>query len=267
MENVFEADSYVAPIDYLISRYIREYDISKANINILLYKGLISKSKYDYFYNLPNDRRKIEVGLLQRDNDKVREGLTKGFHELRHIFYEANNVKDYEILSIKKDAIFLIDRVADITVFKNVVFKEKNTYTSFYRIAGIEFYYYYSAISNSEKLDTKGLGKKGELEHQEYMLDFLMYIFYLAQTNNLKEAISELVSFSDRIIKGMVDIQFYRELNNRSLFRTKFVIQGSRMFLTGLSPKTTIRDLDCSYNIGVLQSLYKILTSLYMKTL
>ena len=86
MENVFEADSYVAPIDYLISRYIREYDISKANINILLYKGLISKSKYDYFYNLPNDRRKIEVGLLQRDNDKVREGLTKGFHELRHIF-------------------------------------------------------------------------------------------------------------------------------------------------------------------------------------
>ena len=32
---LYEQTNYLADIDYLLSTYIREYDISKANINIL----------------------------------------------------------------------------------------------------------------------------------------------------------------------------------------------------------------------------------------
>ena len=38
---------YTLNIPYLISRYIREYDISKANINILLYKKYIDQDMYN----------------------------------------------------------------------------------------------------------------------------------------------------------------------------------------------------------------------------
>ena len=32
---IFEKDRYIAPFDYLISKDIREYDISKGNISVL----------------------------------------------------------------------------------------------------------------------------------------------------------------------------------------------------------------------------------------
>ena len=39
---IFEKDRYIAPFDYLISKDIREYDISKGNISVLLDNGLIT---------------------------------------------------------------------------------------------------------------------------------------------------------------------------------------------------------------------------------
>ena len=36
--NLYERKNYTLPIKYIFNSYIREYDISKANINILLYK-------------------------------------------------------------------------------------------------------------------------------------------------------------------------------------------------------------------------------------
>ena len=65
--------NYTAPIDYLISTNIREYDISKANINTLLFFNKISKEQYDYFYNLEKEKRNIIIGNLVRDNEEIKE--------------------------------------------------------------------------------------------------------------------------------------------------------------------------------------------------
>ena len=44
--------NYKTPVKYYINTYIREYDLSKANINALLYQGRIDKSQYNIFYNM-----------------------------------------------------------------------------------------------------------------------------------------------------------------------------------------------------------------------
>ena len=50
MNNLYQQTNYMADVDYLISTYIREYDISKANINILYKYGVINKQQYDTYY-------------------------------------------------------------------------------------------------------------------------------------------------------------------------------------------------------------------------
>lgn len=263
MAHLFDLDSYTAPIGYVISHFIREYDISKANINILLYKNLISKDQYDYYYNLPKQQRAILVGLLQRDNSAIRTGLTEGFGEVRHMFYEANDIHEYQVLSIKKDAIFLIDHIPKVTKFGNIEFVNKNIYTSFYNLDKIEYYYY--ADKDNEKLDVKGISDNTLILHQNYMLDYLKYIFHLAQDGRITDALNNIQDFYNSFINYELDIGYYRELNNRSLYRTKFILNENRVFINGFNNNTDIHDIDGSYNIGILMNIYKILLDQYLK--
>lgn len=262
-------DMYIAPIGYLIGNHIREYDISKANINILLYKGLISKRQYDYYYNLPKKSREIKIGLLIRDNQAINKGLREGFGEMRKLFYQANNVQEYEVLAVKKDAIYLIGQPASITKFKNVEFLCKNHYTSFYRLGNgsLEFYYYLDTMKNEEKLDVKGISDNMLELHQPFMLDFLKYIFSLAQLGMYGDAMKDIQGFYKDLITGNADIGYYRELNNRSLFRSRAVIDGQRIFFNCFNSRVSKRDIDVGYNIGVIQELFKIISTLYLKTL
>lgn len=261
-------DSYTAPIGYLIGNFIREYDIAKANINILFYKGLINQHQYQYLHDLPKKVREIRVGLMLRDDHNLNEGLKNGFREMRELFYETNQVQDYEVLAVKKDAIYLIGREAPVTHFKNVEFKCKNQYTSFYKLANnsLELYYYLDTIRNEEKLDVKGISDTALTLHQPYMLDFLKYIFSLAQTGMYEDAMNDIKTFYNEIISGKADIGYYRELNNRSQFRSRAVIDGNRIYFNCLGSKVKKSDIDPSYNIGVLQELYKIVSLFYMRS-
>ena len=61
------------------------------------------------------------------------------------------------ILSIKNDAVFIINKKLINIEFGLIKFVEKNIYTSFYKINGIEYYYYYSNFTKEEYLDIKGI--------------------------------------------------------------------------------------------------------------
>ena len=90
------------PIPFLFNSYIREYDISKANINILLSKGIIDRTMYDKLYQSPRDVRQYTIGMLLRQNEKYKEILEDGFCEYRKLFIESNSLEEKDILSIKK---------------------------------------------------------------------------------------------------------------------------------------------------------------------
>lgn len=257
-------DSYNAPVNYLISNFIREYDISKANINILLYKGIITKRQYDYYYGLPKKVREIQIGCLMKRNATVKEALKSGFKEMRQLLFDANDVQDYEVLSIKKDAVYIIGRQLTTTKFANLEFLPKNTYTSFYRLVNLELYYYLD-IKQRECLDIKGISDNMICLHEPYMLDFLKYIFATAQSGDILEAITSLQNFTKDFVDGNLDIGYYRELNNTSLFRSNVVIGSNRIYFNTLAEDVKVSDLDGTFNVELLHQLYRILFDVFLQ--
>ena len=97
-------DRYVAPYGWLINKHIREYDLSKANISILLDTGFITKDQYTKYFNMPKQEREISVGILQRDNKEIAKGLSDGFKLIRERFFKENDLNEEEVLYIDKDS-------------------------------------------------------------------------------------------------------------------------------------------------------------------
>lgn len=200
---------------YIISADIVEYDIKSAGLSISKYYNLLDNDILDELYALPKHERHVHIGKLCRDNKEYNEALKQGFINIRKEFFEANNIEDSDVLSIKKDAIFLLRRV-NVTKFGDCVeFTNKNEYTSYYYINRKEFY------NNSERLDVKGISDKQLELHRDYMLDFLHNIFNMLETCTNDVVIKELVGFSDAYKNKELEVGYYRELNSDSSYRLK----------------------------------------------
>lgn len=253
---------YLAPIDYIINTSITEYDISKANINILLYLGKISQQQYDYYYNLPKGKREIAVGMLQKDPNMAL-ALKQGLVEFKKKFFEANAIEDYEVLSVKSDAIFLINKIPKVTRFDNVVFAEKKTYTSYYRLGRIECYYFYEYFSQKEYMDIKGMSEEKQALHEHYFIDFLKCLFNSAQLDPLTETISLLREFQSDYINLKLEMPYYREFNAGSTYSIKPPPNSSRVFKVDFFDPAYLNYIDIHYNESLLRNLHKIYASMY----
>ena len=120
-------------------------------------------------------------------------------------------------------------------------------------------------MSGVENIDIKGMSDVSKELHKPYMLELLMYIFNMAETGNSQEIVSSLTEIRSRYISGELGIGYFREFNNRSLFRSKIIINGERMYLSCLPKNTMAKDIDASYNYNILQELFKIYMTNYMR--
>lgn len=258
--NLWERDNYTAQISVLYNVYIYEYDISKANINILHSKGIIDKQTYDYLYNAERMKRQIYIGNLQKD-PKIAQALKEGFIEYRHKLFMSNNIQDYEVLSIKKDAIYVISRRLQNTSFGLVNFIEKNWYSGFYKIKNLELYYRYNRINNDETLDVKGINDNILVLHNNHFMSFLKDLFCTLQCNGVSTALALLKDFYMSYITRSLSIEYYREFNNTSEYRI-LGTQYSRYTII-LNNPINLNILDISYNLSIIIELQKILLSIY----
>lgn len=253
---------YMAPIDYLINNSIVEYDISKANINILFYYGLLTQDQYNYYYNLPKKQREIALGYIQK-NEKYSKAVKEGIVEFKRRFFEANQIEDYQVLSIKNDAVFLIDKEPKITKFDNVEFARKESYTSYYRLGRIECYYYYDFFKNTEYMTIKGMSEEKQALHDKYFIDFLKCLFNSAQMDSLTETIELLKDFHEDYVNMKLEMPYYREFNAMSSYSIKPAPNSYRIFKAShLDPKN-INFIDTQYNEKLLRDLYKMYASMY----
>ncbi len=102
---LYKEKNYTIELPYLFNQYIREYDISKANISILAEKGAITKKIYDQLYNSDRMFRQIYIGKMIKFNDQIQEVLNEGIIEYKQKFFEINRINDNDIVSIKNDAV------------------------------------------------------------------------------------------------------------------------------------------------------------------
>lgn len=263
MPYVYENDTYLAPIQSIIGSFIREYDMSKANINILLYYNIITKDLYDTLYTSPKLEREKYIGLMQRKDKSISEALKHGFTEARKMLFEANDIKEYQVLAIKKDAVYTIDKVLPVTKFKNMEFKLKNTYTSFYKLDKLELYY---DSSNPIVFDIKGMGDDAKELHKDYLLNILDYTIYTAEHGTMPSVVMSIECLMNEYKEKRLALGYYREFNNRSMFKTKYNVANSDIYIDSpenitkfdcISP-IALENIDISFNYHFLGELLKI---------
>lgn len=256
---------YSPTISYLVNTFIYELDIQKANISILYWKKVIDKKTYDYLYNAERMVRQVYIGKLQRDS-KVANILKDGIIEAKRVLFEANNIEDYEVLSIKNDAVYIIGRLPQNLEFGLIKFIPKNTYTGFYKLTNLELYYYYNGMIQEEKLDVKGIGDSNLCKHELYFYKFLKDLFFTLQTKPLKVSIDILKQFYMQYITLSLPIEFYRPFNVTSEYKLNI---ATNIVHTGFI-LDSINDnmkplLDISVNLNHLVNLQKILMDIYFK--
>lgn len=236
---------------FLISTFIREYDMTKSNISILLYKGYINQEQYNYYASLPKMERQVAIGMLQKD-EKVANLIKDGMKEMRNRFITENNLDPSRVLSIKNDAFFLIDTIPVKTKFDNVEFIVKNTYTSYYHIKGLELYYSYNQMSREEKLDVKGISDNKVKLHENDFVDLLKALFYSAQMDPITETISMISNVYQNYVTKQFNANFYREFNQISKIKLKV---GNSYFYSDFLSEEDKPYIDISYNLNILRDL------------
>lgn len=256
---LYECVNYRSDLKFVFSRYIREYDIKKANISILYKYGVLSREKYIELYNSTREKRQIEIGLMERANPEIYEILANGIIKAKKLLFLSNNINESSVLSIKNDAVFIIGEPLKYTEFGGIEFVNKNTYSTFVDLNKIEVYYGLDRVNSSEVIDVKGLGKNKEL-HSDFMTDFVVYILNSIETGDIEDAISSLTDFYKDYLDLKLNIGYYREYNSDSLYSFKNThYKATYLNDTEYNKKC----LDISYNINILRHLASCLSIAY----
>ena len=213
---LYKRTLYTKKVQYIINE-IHEYDISKANISILLQGGYISQNEYNMYLQMSKMQREIAIGNLQKDS-KFSKVISDGFMQARKCLIEANNLTEDDIVSIKKDAFYVMKRLP-YTSFNNINFTLRNSYHMFIYCRGIEIYYGMNELDNSgDIIDIKGINDS-KLELHSAYLSFIAYILRMVIKGNIVGAIQELMIFIQKYDNRQLDIEYYREFNAESMNR------------------------------------------------
>ena len=200
-------------IDYVLNCEIREYDLKSAGLSIIKQFKLLPENTIRQLEVMEKEPRNVEIGMLQKDKSFAK-ALSEGFVEARRLFFEANGLEDYDVLAIKKDAIFIVKKRCDNNVIGHLQFRIKNEYLGYMLLNRKEFYY----RNSSTPLDVKGLGKECEYYHGEYMLDFIHDVFSLAIYAPRVSLIKYLTDFISDYRNNRLAYGYYRHLDESNFY-------------------------------------------------
>lgn len=251
-------------IDFLISRYIREYDLRAAGPTALLVGGAIDRKTYDWLLSLPRQQRQIQTGLLIRDHPEYEDIKRNVILGVRNQFIQVNGFNTPgTVLSLKNDAVFVVDKPATITKFGELEFVEKNIYTSYYHIGRTEIYYYINTVTNEDRIDVKNIGDDKLERHRKFFLDFLMLLFGSAELLSVSDVIEIIQAYEARYVRGMLPLDHYREFNPQSDFKIKNMTPFTTYYAQHLPADMPYTNLDISFNYNILRHFYKLFATLY----
>lgn len=195
-------------IEYIFDTEIIEYDMKDAGFSIIKEYKLLPESKIAELERIGKGiERHIIIGKIQGADKEFSKRFSEKFADVRAMFIDINKLTDNDIISVKKDAIFTIGR-SDNLSFGNIVFAEKNKYSSYIRFSDVEIYY------SQDQLDVKGIGESGVNRHRIYMLDFIKKMI-------------EMIECKDNRVKRYL-IDFVMKYKNRELDE-EYYIKFDRM--------------------------------------
>lgn len=217
---------------------IIEYDIRHANINVSKYYNLYNDVKYlDTLDALPKKDREVKFGLLLRKDKEFSKRLEEGFNSIVKEFMEVNNLdKDLDIISIKKDAVFVINHKVPTTTFGPVEFVQKNKYHAYINLNRIEFYI-------GDKTDVKGIGENYKLHKDGIILLIEELIDYLERGKDVNMFLAEV---ADLYKNRKLNLEMYRQFDSKCKYLCR--IDDNMVLLDDISYDILDTSCDISYN-------------------
>lgn len=255
---MFDKINYKANYDYFINKYITEYDIAKANINILRSKNVIDDKRYNELNEVTKEAREIIIGNEIRYNRKIYDIIFKGIIEARYKFMEINNIRPEEVLYMNNDSITLINKPIIYTdIDERIRFRKTKEYTSYYKLDKIDLLYFNDKTNEDFRLKFVDQNRMVEM-HKGYFLDFLLCVAEYAQNCSPEYMIKFIKDIYIKYINKQLDINFYREFNANSSFKLKY-----NNDVYALNTVNNINDIDIDYNAILIRTLYKIFMKEY----
>lgn len=258
--SLYNQISYRSPYPYIVNNFIREYDLSAANINALLSEGIISEKQYGTFLSMPKKQREIAIGNMSRDKT-VMEAIQRGIKKAKKELFLSNRLLDEEIVSIKNDAVFVLGRELQYTVFGNYHFKMKNEYTIYMRLCDLEIYYG-DMVRDGEidiNIDVKGISDEVLYLHEHGMLGFICDTCNMIQRYSPDEVLSYVIGMYNKFITRQLPIEFYREFNSNS--RYPIIAPVSAYYLDYID-HADLNKIDINRNTLIMRELIYIVSSI-----
>jgi hypothetical protein len=224
-----------------VSSSITEYDISSANTSIIRHFGLLSNSIVDKLEKMPKIDRVKAVGKVMKKYRDFSKNLEEGFNKIITEFIELNNLDESDIISIKRDAVFVINKDPKVlNIGEHIHFIPKNSYTDYLYCRPYEIY------RNKEGLEIKGMNDEIKERVKNGMPVFFNALLDTCiQCGMQKRVINEFMSDFANVYKNRkLDFDFYRELNTGYF---KLIFRDHEVTIDYMDEET-LEKIDISYN-------------------
>jgi hypothetical protein len=213
----------------VVNNEIIEWDIKSANLSLIKEFSLLSESEISKIPTSNKEKREKHVGMLMRDNKEFNKALESKFNEVIEKFIELNSLdKDYDIVSIKKDAVFVVSKNVKINKLgSNILYVPKNVYHAYIQLPKIEFYF------KRNEIEVKGISKDFDEVlfplHKDGILYLLREIINICEKTNMNSYNINIFmkDFVEKYKMKELDFPFYREFNQSSKFRCNIYGQES----------------------------------------
>ena len=256
--SLYENMNYLSTYPFIINNYIREYDLSAANINALYTNGYFDKSTYDLFKSYDKKKREIEIGLLIKRDSRVYEIISSEIINAKKLLFESNNIQDNEVLTIKNDAVFIISKELVNTVFGNYEFKCKNLYNTYLRILDLEIYYRDSLNSDDIFFDIKGISDNKLYLHTA-MVSLISEVCYRVQRYDKSDNIRFIMNIYENFLHRRLPIEYYRNLDSFSKYT---IINNIGIYSLDNISNDMIDIISIDRNLSILRELIWIISSM-----
>ena len=238
-------------IPFLFNRRIIEYDMKRAGISLIKEYQLLPEETIKKIESYRSKHEQdVIIGRMERTDKDLVKNKKQAFASARERFYHLNKLDDNEIIDVRKDAIFTTRECKYTKLTDYIEFRPKNTYSSFLRVGKrkIELFY-----RSPDVIDVKGINDQLIETHKEGMLIFFTTFIRKMETGSAIDAIRYLRYTIDRYKNLELPIDYYREFNANSSFRSLKGETAEEWW------EDEIDKLDISYNYQILCNLAKIL--------
>lgn len=204
----------------------------------------------------------IKIGKMQIRDKELSRKLEQAFTDIMNLFLDKNQIdRDLDIISIKKDACFVINKHITHQEFPPFIkFISKNEYHAFLYIKPYEFYFKKNGTLDIKNLSSDKSTRETILDlHKDGILNFILYVVDLAERTrmNLTEISKFLHEFILLYKRKELEFDYYREFSIESKFR--YQLMGSEIMADRIDERM-LEKINIEYNYkNIILPLVKLL--------